>query len=139
MSVPRHLWVVGVLALLWNLFGALDYLMTQTRNEAWMARFTPEQLDYFYAIPPWAVAAWAIAVWSAVLGSILLLLRREAAATAFLVSLLAMIASNVNTLRSGGFEVMGGAGPVAFTALIFVVGLFLWLYSRAMAARDVLV
>jgi hypothetical protein len=46
-STPRHLWVVGVLSLLWNLFGAMDYVMTQTQNEAYMGQFTPKQLEFF--------------------------------------------------------------------------------------------
>ena len=50
-STPWHLWVVGVFALLWSAMGAMDYVMTQTRNEAYMSAFTPEQLDFFYAIP----------------------------------------------------------------------------------------
>ena len=42
---PWHLWVVGIISLLWNAMGAFDYLMSQTRNEQYMAAFTPEQLD----------------------------------------------------------------------------------------------
>jgi hypothetical protein len=26
---PRHLWIVGIVALLWNLLGAMDYLTLQ--------------------------------------------------------------------------------------------------------------
>ena len=33
---------------------------------------------------------------------------------------------------------MGGAGPAAFSALIFVIAAALWLYARAMANRGVL-
>jgi hypothetical protein len=55
--------------------GALDYVMTQTRNEACLSQFTPEQLDFFLGIPAWAVATWALAVWGGVLGAILLLAR----------------------------------------------------------------
>jgi len=33
---PWHLWVIGVVALVWSAMGALDYVMTQTRNEAYM-------------------------------------------------------------------------------------------------------
>lgn len=36
-NVPWDLCVVGVIGLLWNAMGALDYVMTETRNEAWMA------------------------------------------------------------------------------------------------------
>ena len=55
---PWHLWVIGVVALLWNAMGALDYVMTQTRNEEYMSNFTPEQLSFFYGFPAWVDAAW---------------------------------------------------------------------------------
>ena len=29
---PVHLWIVGILATLWNAFGCYDYIMTQTGN-----------------------------------------------------------------------------------------------------------
>jgi len=48
---PLHLWVVGILALLWNAIGVLNYLMTQTRNETYMAQFSAEQLEFFYSFP----------------------------------------------------------------------------------------
>ena len=73
---PTHLWIVGIIAVLWNAIGAFDYSATQLRLESYMSQFTPEQLDYFYGFPAWTVAAWAIAVWSSLLGSIALLLRR---------------------------------------------------------------
>ena len=59
-GTPKHLWVIGIIALLWNAMGAVDYVLTQTRNEGYMAKFTPEQLDFFYAFPAWLVAFWAV-------------------------------------------------------------------------------
>ena len=44
---PWHLWVVGVVGLLWSAMGALDYVMTQTKNKSYMSNFTPEQLEFF--------------------------------------------------------------------------------------------
>ena len=137
---PWHLWVVGILGLLWNLVGAFDYLMTQTQNEAYMSQFTPEQLAYFYGFPAWVVATWAVAVWGGVLGALLLLLRKRLAVGVLLVSFLAMVVTSVyNFLLSDGLEIMGGTGPLLFTALVFIVALGLWLYARAMARRGVLV
>ena len=75
MKTPWHLWVIGVVTLLWNAGGAFDYLMTETRAQWYLDQFTPEQLDYFYGFPPWVVASWAVGVWFAVLGSVLLLVR----------------------------------------------------------------
>ncbi len=136
---PWHLWVVGIAALLWNAVGALDYVMTQTRNAQYMAGFTAEQLAFFYGLPAWTVAAWAIGVWGGVLGSLLLLLRKSLAVWVFLASLVGVVLTTIqNYLLSNGLEVMGGPGAVVFTAVIFVVAVALYVYARAMATRRVL-
>ncbi len=136
---PWHLWAIGVVALLWNALGAFDYLMTQTKNEAYMAQFTAEQLDFFYGLPAWVVAAWAIAVWGGVLGAVLLLLRKQIAVWVLLVSLVAMVLTAFqNYVLSNGLEVIGDAFALTFTAVIFVVALGLFIYARHMRARGVL-
>ena len=81
---PRHFWIVAILAVLWSAMGCYDYLMTQTRNEAYVSNFTPEQLEFFYGFPTWVVAAWAIAVWGEFAGALLLLLKRGLAQHLFL-------------------------------------------------------
>jgi hypothetical protein len=135
---PWHLWVVGILGFLWDSVGAFDYLMTETQNESYMSRFTPEQLEFFHGFPTWVVAFWAIAVWGGLLGTILLLLRKRLAVPVLLASFLAMVVTAIhNFLLSDGLEVMGGAGA-AFSVLIFAFALCLWLYARAMSQRGVL-
>ena len=136
---PWHLWVVGILALLWNAMGAFDYLMTQTRSEGYMSQFTPAQLEFFYAFPAWVVSAWAIAVWGGVLGSLLLLLRRGLAYPVFIVSFAGLLVTTIhNFVLTNGIEAMGGAGPLAFTAAIVVVAILLIVYSGAQRNRGVL-
>lgn len=136
---PWHLWVIGIVALLWNAMGTLDYVMTRIRNEAWMSQFTPEQLDYFYSFPIWATAAWGTAVWGGVIGTLLLLLRKEHAVMAFLISLVAMAITTLYSYGiSNGLEIMGDAGSLIFTAIIFLVSVALFLYSRALRARRIL-
>ena len=137
-KTPRHLWVVGTIAFLWNMFGAWDYLMTQTQNESYMSNFTPEQLDFFYGFPAWTVAFWATAVWGGVLGAILLLMRKKFAAPVLLVSFLCMTVTAIrNFVFADGAEVMGTTGAV-FSGVIFVFALFLVFYSKAMAKNGVL-
>jgi len=137
-KTPMHLWIVGVVAVLWNAVGAYDYVMTQTQNESYMAAFTPEQLDFFYAFPSWVIAAWAIAVWGSVLGSILLLMRKSAAVPVFIVSFVAMVITTFqNYVLSNALEVIGTGGLV-FSAVIFLVALALVFYARAMQGRGVL-
>lgn len=137
-KVPRHLWIVGVLAVLWNAMGAMDYTATQFRVEAYLSGYTPEQLAYFFGFPAWAVATWAIAVWSALVGSVGLLLRKAWAVWLFGVSIVAMVITGIyNFGLSQGLEMMG-PGAMAFTAVIWIVAFSLFFYARAMANRGVL-
>jgi hypothetical protein len=140
VRTPWHLWVVGVIALLWNAIGAFDYVMTETKNAVYMSAFTPEQLAFFYGFPAWVVAAWAIAVWGGVLGALLLLLRRRLAVWVLLASLVAMVVTTFqNYVLSNGLEIFRDAGSRGFTAVIFAIALGLFLYARAMRKRGVLV
>ena len=93
---PRHLWIVGGLSLLWNAVGALDYSASQLRIEAYMSQFTPEQLEYFYGFPAWAVASWAIAVWRSLIASLGLLLRQGRAVGMFGLALAALVGERLN-------------------------------------------
>ena len=43
---PKHLRIVGAIALLWNAMGAFDYLMTETRNDAYMRQFSTMVHNY---------------------------------------------------------------------------------------------
>jgi len=140
-NTPKHLWVVGILALLWNSVGALDYVMTQTKNKAYMSggNFTEAQLDYFYSMPTWMIFAWATAIWASVLGSILLLMKKKLSAPVFLVSLIGVVVSSIYSYGlSNGYEIMGGAGAAAFSAAIFLIALALYIYARKMSNIGVL-
>ena len=136
---PWHLWLVGVIALLWNTMGAVDYYMSQTRNEEYMSMFTPEQLDFFYSFPAWSVALWAIAVWGGLLGCVLLLFRKRIAVWVFLVSLICMV---LNTIYLYGFtkgmEVMGDPVSLIFSAAIFIIAVFLYFYAKNLSSRNIL-
>ena len=137
-ATPRHLWIVGIVALLWNLLGAMDYIMTETRNDAYMSKFTPEQLEYFYSFPAWMDAAWAIAVWGSLLASLLLLLRKSLAVWLFALAILGLAVSTLyNFVLANGLEAMG-QGAAIFTAVIWIIAVFLLFYARAMAKRGVL-
>lgn len=130
---PWHLWVVGVLSLLWNAMGAFDYLATKLPIKSYMAQFTPEQLAFFNGFPLWVNATWAIAVWFSVLGSLLLLLRKRIALPVFWLSLSAMMATAFHNfgLSEVSMSEIAGTGAVAFSAVIFIVSaLLVWYVAR---------
>ena len=138
-KTPRHLWVIGVVALLWNSVGALDFVMTQTRNEAYLKGLTAAQRDYYLGYPLWVVVAWGIAVWGGVLGSLLLLLRRRVAIPLFLASVACIVLTDIYIYAlSGGLKIMGTAGDLAFGGVILLIGMLLLAYARGMGRSGVL-
>jgi len=134
--VPVHLWIVGVLSLLWNAYGCFDYLMTQTRNASYLAGFTAEQMAVFDRMPAWVNAAWAVGVWGALLGSVLLLLRRRWSVHAFRLSLLGAAVGTAYQIRVAPQPLSNA--DWALTIAILVVGLALVLYARWQIMRGVL-
>lgn len=137
-AAPWHLWVVGILALVWNSLGAYDYLMTMTRNEAYMAAFTPDQLEYFYGFPAWMEAFWAIGVWCAFLGAILLVLRSRWAFHAFVLGLVGMAGTwFYQFTHPAPAGVLDGIGLI-MSIVIWVSQILLALYAFSMLKKGVL-
>lgn len=139
VKTPWHLWVVGILALLWNAGGAFDFVMTATRNAKYMGQFTQVQLDYFYNFPDWVVFAWAVAVAGAVIGSVFLLLRSAAAQWMFWLSLVGILITFGQNYFLSGVPMVDVMGPLAlvFSVVIVIVTVALGFYARWLAGRGV--
>lgn len=137
--VPRHLWIVGALSLLWNSFGAFDYTMTNLRNADYLASFPADMMSYIDSMPTWATAAWAFGVWGALAGSVLLLLRSRHAVTAFAVSLAGLALSTVyQWVMPQRPAWMTEPSMLAINAVIWIAAIFFLLYALAMRKRGVL-
>ena len=126
-KTPVWFWIVGVVALIWNSFGAVDYTLTQMGNEAYLAAFTEEQLALYLGFPVWYEAVWAIAVWTAVVGSLALLIRSKYAAPVFLASLAFFVISAIYLYGfTPAYDLMGGIGGVIFSQVIFLSLVAFW-------------
>ena len=137
---PKHLWIVGILSLLWNGFGGYDYVMTHTGGPGYFESMglDAEAYAWFQALPGWSIAAWAVGVWGSVIGAILLLVRSRHAATAFLVSLVGALVSfgyQFSTERPASLE--GGTATI-MPVVILIVIVLQWYYARRQAAAGVL-
>ena len=144
-SPPMHLWIVGGVATLWNAFGCYDYLMTRMRNTDYLASMMPTvdpnaMLAWVDGFPIWAQFGWGLGVWMGVLGSLLLVFRSRWAVHAFALSLVGMVLS-FGYQYLGAAPMPGGteAGMMTYMPLvIFIIGLALFVYARAMARKGVL-
>lgn len=145
IKTPWHLWVIGLVSLLWHAGGAYDYTMTQTRNEAYLRTAAENagisyetMIGYFTTFPAWADALWAFGVWGAAAGSILLLLRSKYAFHAFVLSLLGLAGTTVYTMTSDMPEELNSNFNWIFSAVIWIVTLLLAWYAKRMTTVGVL-
>lgn len=137
-KTPVHFWIVAIISLLWNAVGAFDYTASKLKLDFYMNQFTPEQLEYFYGFPAWAVATWAVGVWGSFLGSVGLVLRQKWAVFLFGASIAGLAGTTVyNFILTDGAKAMGD-GSAIFSGVIWLIALFLFFYSRTMASRGVL-
>jgi hypothetical protein len=140
-KTPIHLWIVGIVSLLWNAGGAVDYVMTRTNAAEYMAAQPPARLAMLEQAPYWFGATWALGVWFSVIGSLLLLARSRFAGIAFALSLIGLAGSSIYTygMANGGSMVAAaGTAAIVFTFAIPVLLVLQWLYARAMTKRGVL-
>jgi hypothetical protein len=141
---PVHLWIVGILALLWSCFGAYDYTMTRMRNMDYIASSMPgvdpnTALAWVDSMPLYAQIGWGLGVWMGLLGSVLLLIRNRWAVWSYGLSL-------VGAVLSLGYQIAlapplpGADSPMmkAMPYVIIAICAALFLYARAMEKKGVL-
>lgn len=123
-------WIVGGVALVWNLIGLAFYYMHVTMTPEAMATLTEAQQEFFTTTPTWATSAYAIAVTTGVFGSAFLLLRKAWAVPLFAVSLAGIVVQQFNAfVLANGLEVWGTQG-IYLPAVVLIVGIALLWYSR---------
>ena len=140
-KTPVHLWIVGILGLLWNRIGVTDYVMMRTRNEGYFRSIMPDlnldaALAYMDSMSLLAGIGWALGVWGALVGTLLLLARSRHAVLAYLLSLVGAVIAFVHQF-TGPTPPAGMDDPVV-PIVVTIIALGLLLYARAMQSRGVL-
>lgn len=140
-STPAHLWVVGILATVWNSFGCYDYFMSETHNEKYLSMYgssAAAMIAYLDSFPAWAIGAWALGVWGALAGSLLLLARSRHAVLAFAVSLLGLLALTIYQHLLNPSPTQRTNGMMVMEVVIWAIGIFLLWYAWTMQKKGVL-
>lgn len=144
VTTPWHVWAVGVLAVLWNGFGATDYTMTQLRNRSWFeamgfdAGTTEVVLEFLAAAPAWSDAAWALGVWGGLAGSLLLLMRSGWSVVVFALSLVGVIGSMIFQAQYQYPPELAEMANSPIMWVVFAIAVFLLIYAWVMRKRGVL-
>lgn len=120
----------------WNSFGAIQFVgsVTATKASLIASGLTADQAAVMTGYPSWMTAAFAVGVFGGLAGSILLLLRRSAAAQVLMVSFLAYVALWVGDAVHGIFAALGAPQILVLTVVVAIAaGLFM--LSRHTSAK----
>ncbi len=132
-------WAVSILALLWGVFGAIDYYLIYSQNEKYLAELPPKFNEFVQGFPLWRTVLWYISIAGALFGGLLMLARSAWAVPLLWAVPLAMIIGFVgyDLLMSNGIEAYGQYGIIASTIMI-IISIILALYAAGCDEDEIL-
>ena len=134
-KTPWHIWVVGIVALLWNAAGTYTIMMAQAGK---LEDLSADEAAYYAAQPVWFVVITDVALLSAVAAAVALLLRSRTAIWLFAISLAAILITDVYDLVSGTTRMLVSSGAMIATIFIFVIAILELVYAWSMKKHAVL-
>jgi hypothetical protein len=132
---PFHLWVVGLLLVLWNGWGIAIAIAAQTAS---LPSPDPEVASFFAAQPLWLVVLGNIGPVSGIAGSVALLLQSRWAPALFGTQLGVLTLANAYEVAIGTSLLLSSAESRVVTLVVAVTVCGAIVYARAMARRGVL-
>jgi hypothetical protein len=130
-KVPTSFWVVSILGLLWNSFGAYLYILARIDPDTALTGASPAMRDYFFNQPIWANLGYGLGIWGSFLGSVAMVTRKKIAVSLFLASLVGAAISHLG-------QAMAGVIPIGLATVIMGVIAFLWWYCRRCVEQGLL-
>ena len=128
---PLSFWIVSGVALAWNLIGLFMYYSgVSATPEQLQAVYTPEQYAAIEATPVWVTSAFAIATTFGVIASVVLLLRKAAAFTLFVVSLVALLVQDLYLFLLSDSLAVFGSSLLVIQGSVLVGGVIWVWYAR---------
>ena len=131
---PWHLWVLGVILLLWNGIGVVSFLATQMRFEPILSGYPEDMLAYYFEAPLWMHIMWGGSIMGGFLSAALLVMRRKLAIHVFVIAWLCSVAVAVYTY----FNPPPMGGGIGFHILVLAGTLLVLFYMLWMSRRGVL-
>ena len=125
-------WLICIAALIWNIGGAINYLM-QTNLE-FVATLPETHRAIIEGRPVWATGGFAIGVFGGAIGCLLLMFKKATAFYVFIASLLGVIVTMIHTLNVASSKI--DFSPVEIVVMIFlpiiVAAILIWYTKQAM-------
>ncbi|GLR16193.1 hypothetical protein [Portibacter lacus] len=123
-------WIIGAVALLWNLMGVMAFFTQAMNSDSYRASIPADQLAIIDALPLWYILVFAVAVFASALACIFLLVRRKLAVPLFLIGFIAvLIQSSYNLFYNAGRAFYAMPQYIMLVSLPIVSALLYW-YAR---------
>lgn len=123
-------WIIGVIALLWNIMGLGAYFQQFVMSAESFAALRPEQQQMLVGQPFWLTGAFATAVFAGFIGSIALLLRKRIAVRLFLLSMIAVFIQFGGLFLAFDYANVLIGGEWIMPILVPVIAVGLYIYAR---------
>ena len=123
-------WVIGFLALLWNIMGLTSFLTEVLMTDTMKAVMPQAEREMYENKPAWATAAFFLAVLAGLIGSIGFLLQRKWTTNLFILSLLGIVAHQVYIFAISGIMENADSSQLILPISVTTVGVFLVWYSK---------
>ena len=134
-QVHWSFWVIAAVALLWNVMGAINFIVQMTNVEM-VASMSESHRAIIEGRPAWATAAFAVAVFGGALGCLLLLFKKSTAFYLFIASLLGVLVQVIPHLGMVGSAIAKPSEIVMMIVMPVVVAVFLVWYSTWVKSKD---
>ena len=121
-------WLIGALALIWNLLGAINFIMQM--NPEVVASMGEEHRVLIEGRPLWGTIAFGVAAFGGTIGCILLIMRKALAVWLFVASLLGIMIQLAPNFKLADEVRMTAFGIFMMMVLPLLVAAFLAWYAN---------
>jgi len=132
---PWHLWLIGLLSLLWNAAGAWTIMQAQSGAPMDM---DPHEIAYYAAQAPWFVAVVDVALIGAVLAALALLLRSRWAVHLYALSIAAIVVTAAYDIAQGTALLLDDQGWLILECVTVGLAILQLWYAAAMRGYGLL-
>ncbi|HEY6814489.1 MAG TPA: hypothetical protein VI168_03005 [Croceibacterium sp.] len=134
-KTPWHLWIVGILSLIWNAAGAWTIMSAQSGVPMDM---DANEIAYYAAQAPWFVAVTDLVLISATLAAIALLLRSRRAVHLYALSIAGIAVTAGYDIAAGTALLLHDQGWLILELVTGVLAILQLVYAGAMRQRGLL-
>lgn len=134
-DAPWHLWLVGLLSVLWNGAGAYTIIMAQLGR---LDDIEPAEAAYYAGQPTWFAALTDVALIAGLAAGVALLLRSRWSPALYALSIALIAVTAIYDVMAGTAYFPTDQGALIVTGLIWCLAIAEWLYARTMAGRGLL-